>query len=222
MKLRQVGITSAESGGTLRIWRPTGLESLELRVGTSFLHAYPLHWHDDFFFSAITAGAGHFYYRGSDHLATRGTLVLVAPGEIHTHDDHDGGRSFRAMFISSAALAELASEVTQGGDPISGVPSSAFSNEGLFRTFLQLHQALDGCGNRLHRDSLLLSFLAELIPQASGERFPVPMPGRENLAVRRAREFLDQHYNREISLKELAAVANLSPHYFHVVFYCQI
>jgi hypothetical protein len=198
------------------------LESLELRVGTSFLHAYPLHWHDDFFFSAITAGAGHFYYRGSDHLATRGTLVLVAPGEIHTHDDHDGGRSFRAMFISSAALAELASEVTQGGDPISGVPSSAFSNEGLFRTFLQLHQALDGCGNRLHRDSLLLSFLAELIPQASGERFPVPMPGRENLAVRRAREFLDQHYNREISLKELAAVANLSPHYFHVVFYCQI
>jgi len=218
MNSKPANSTSPERGGALRIWRPSHLESLELHLGTSFQHSFPRHWHDDYFLSAITAGAGHFWYRGSDHLAATGTLVWVAPGEVHTHYDNAGGHSFRAISIPSSMVAELAAEVTQRADSLAGVPCSMLANAGLLRVFLQLHQALDGCGNRLERESLLLSFFAELIPQATREYFPTPALRRENLAVRRAQEFLDEYYDREVSLKDLASLANLSPHHFHGVF----
>jgi AraC-like DNA-binding protein len=207
---------------TLRIWRPAHLESLELHLGTSFHHSFPPHWHEDCFLSAITAGAGHFYYRGRDHVATPGTLVLVAPGEVHTHHDHEGGRSFRALSLPISTVAELAREVTQGADPLAAAASNIFSNGRLVRLFLALHQVLEGSGNRLQRDALLLRFFAELIPHATKQRFPVTLAGREHRAVSRARHFLDENYNREVSLKELSAVANLSANHLHGVFCRQI
>ena len=209
---------TANRSGTLRISRPTDLESVELRVGTSFRHPYPRHWHEQFFISAITAGAGRFHYRGSDHLATPGTLTLVVPGDVHAHYDCGGGRSFRSIHMQSSFVASVVSHVTQRLDSHPGFASSLIADARTFQAFLKLHRVLEAGGTRLHRESLLLRFFARLIPHVSRDSFHSSAVGRESLAVRRAQEFLNEHYNRGVSLKELAALANLSPYYFHRVF----
>lgn len=209
---------TANNSVALRIWRPVDLESLELHVGTSFQHSYPRHWHEEFFMSAITAGAGHFHYRGSDHLATPGTLVLVVPGEVHAHYDYNGGRSFRSIHMPWSFVADVSSDVTQGAGSLRGFPSSVIADARIVEGFLKLHRLLGANGTRLHRESLLLSFLAELLRQVSKEGPLRSDTGRECVAVRRAQEFLNEHYNRTVSLKDLAALANLSPYHFHRVF----
>jgi AraC-like DNA-binding protein len=88
----------------------------------------------------------------------------------------------------------------------------------IFRVFLRLHRVLEGSGPRLHRESLLLGFFAELIGRVREGGLVPSEVGREYRAVRRAQEFLNEHYDRNISLKELASIANLSPFYFHRVF----
>jgi AraC-like DNA-binding protein len=192
--------------GNLKIWRPSDLDSLELRVGTSFEHPYPRHWHEELFVSAITAGAGNFFFGGGNHLASPGTLVVVAPGEVHAHSDREGGRSFRSLSVPSCFVG------------LADFPSRVISDARIFQVFLRLHRALEGSGPRLHRESLLLGFFAELIGRVrEGDLVPSGV-GREYRAVRRAQEFLNEHYDRNVSLRELASVANLSPFYFHRVF----
>jgi AraC-like DNA-binding protein len=213
-------VTAARNPGILKIWRPEALESLELRLGTSFQQPYPRHWHEEFFISAITGGAGHFHYRGVSRIANPGTLVLVAPGEIHSHYDCNGGRSFRAIHIPWSFLIRTAADVSSREDALTALPSSMTTDATLFESFLDLHRVLESNGTRLHRESVLLDFFARLIRHVSKKDFQGPTTGRETFVVRRAREFLHEHYNREVSLKDLAAVANLSPYHFHRVF-CQ-
>jgi AraC-like DNA-binding protein len=196
---------SLEVASSLKIWRPADSEGLELRVGTSFEHPYPRHWHNDLYLSAITGGAGSFVFDGIDHVATAGTLVVVAPGEIHTHADREGGRSFRSLHAppSFAGLGDL--------------PSAAIDDPHLFRLFLRLHRAFERGETRLERDELLLALADGLLQRR--ERGLLPSGGRwERRAVRRAREYLDAHHENNVSLEALASIAGLSPFHFHRVF----
>lgn len=210
--------TSGKSAGTLRIWRPTDLESLELRVGKSFRHPYPRHWHEEFLVSAIIGGAGYFHYRGSAHLTASGSLFLVAPGEVHANYACDNGCSFRSIYIPASLVMDAASETTVHAGSLSHFFSGVIPDTKLIRVFVQLHRSLEGCGTRLHRESLLFNFLAELIPRISKELSNSPAIGRESAAVRRAQEYLNDHYDQDVSLSELAALANLSPYHFHRTF----
>jgi AraC-like DNA-binding protein len=192
--------------GSLRIWRPPDLDSVELRVGSSFEHPYPRHWHEELFVSAITGGAGRFSFRGSDHLAAPGTLVVISPGEVHAHSDCEGGRSFRSLSGPSSVV---------GGAEL---PSSLTPDPRLFGAFLELHRAFERRESRLHGESLLLGFFEGLLRRLLEKPLPAPRVGREYGSVRRAKEFLNEHYDRNVSLKDLATVADLSPFHFHRVF----
>lgn len=208
----------AKHTGSLRIWRPADHKSLELRLGTSFRHSYPRHWHDEFFISAITDGAGHFLYGGRDHLATPGTLVFVAPGEVHAHHDCNGGRSFRSLHMAPSFVAEVGSQLLQCNDPLSNFHSSLISDPDTLHLFLKLHRSLEKPGSRLHGETRILEFFTRLRRHIDKQRGNIVVPGRERAAVRCALEYLHAHYDQAISLRDLATLANMSPYYFHRVF----
>jgi transcriptional regulator GlxA family with amidase domain len=113
---------------------------------------------------------------------------------------------------------DAASQTAQPASSLPNFVSGVIPDARLIEIFLQLHRLLEGCGTRLHRESLLLDFLTELIPRISKEPSPSPAIGRESPAVGRALEYLNEHYDRRVSLNELAALANLSPYHFHRTF----
>jgi AraC-like DNA-binding protein len=191
--------------GSLEVWRPSDGSALEFRVGTSFEHPYPRHWHEELFVTAITGGAGNFLFRGTEHVATPGSLVVIAPGEVHAHSDREGGRSFRSLSGPSTFAG------------LDDSPSSVIREPRVFRAFLRFHRAVERRDTRLHQDSLLLAFSEEL-PRHTGRSRSSPRVSLEYRAVRRARELLHEHFDRNVSLQELASVANLSAFHFHRVF----
>lgn len=211
-------IETSEVPGTLRIWRPLEIKSLELHVGTSFQHSYPRHWHDEYYISAITAGAGRFFYRGKDHIATPGTLVLVAPGEVHTHSDCSGGRSFRSLHMAPSFVAQVDSELLRSRDALANFQSTVISDPGTLSLFLKLHNSLERSGTLLHHETLMLSLFTQLSRDFNRRAYNSSLAGRECVAVRRAVQFLQEHYNESISLRSLADLGNLSPYYFNRVF----
>jgi AraC-like DNA-binding protein len=218
MKLTPGDDASAKSTGMLRIWHPADLGSIELRLGTDFHHPYPRHWHDEFLISGIIGGSGYFQYRGNDHLTASGSLFLVAPGEVHANYACDEGVSFRSIYIPAELVMNAASDITQRASSLTRFFSGVIPDARLMQSFLGLHRQLEESGTRLHQESLLLKFLAELIPRISKEPAHSPAIGRESAAVRRAQEYLNDHYAREVSLSELAVLANLSPYHFHRTF----
>jgi AraC-like DNA-binding protein len=146
-----------------------------------------------------------FSYGGTSYVATPGSLVVVAPGEVHTHTDCEGGRSFRSLKVSvHEAPADL--------------PSVVMADADTFAHFLRLHLALEGQESRLHRETLLHGFLDRLVRRVRRQGVPRTGACREHSAVRRAQEFLSEHWDRNVSLRELASLAELSPFYFHRAF----
>ena len=211
-------VGNASSAGKLKIWRPAGLESVELEVGTSFQHPYPRHWHEEFFVSAITGGAGVFQFRGTNYVAGPGSVAVIAPGEVHAHHDYEGGRSFRCIHMPWPFVADFASEITQGDTRLSIFQSRIITDEKFLRSFLRFHKLFERPSTRLQRDGVWVGFFARLLQQIGDSNFRMARVSRESVSVRRAQEFLGDHYNRQVSLSDLAAQANLTPYHFHRVF----
>jgi AraC-like DNA-binding protein len=207
--------------GRLEIRRVPGLPAVELHEGAAFSHSYPRHCHDELFVTAITGGAGVFRYGRTEHRATAGTLVFIVPGEVHSHSPGRGGRSFRSLHAGSPFVSELAPELPKLAGP-GGLRSGATTEARLFRRFLGLHGVLADDRDRLHAESRLLEFFAGLVGRLPDAPEPPPPSGRERSAVRRAQEFLDESGSSPVSLRELAALAGLSPFHFHRIFRRQV
>jgi AraC-like DNA-binding protein len=205
----------ATDEGTLRIWRPSHLQSLELRLGTAFRHPYPAHWHEELLVSAITGGAGYLHHRGSSHRTTAGMLFVIAPGEVHANYPCDEGCSFRSIYAPPSVVRNGVTDLTEQVGAFPDVPSGMVGAARILRSFLRLHDALERATTPLYRDSLLLDFLAHLIGyNREGSRQQRTLCN-ESTAVRRAQEFLHEYYAERISLGDLARHVGLSPSYFH-------
>ena len=167
----------------LEISRAPGLPSVELHAGTAFAHSYPGHWHDEFFVTAITEGEGVFGYRGTEHRATRGTLVFVVPGEVHSHGSGRGGRSFRSLHAGNPLVTGLAPELPQMAGP-AGLRSFAITDATLLGEFLLLHRLLEEDGSALRKESRLLAFFVKLVGRVPDVLPPETASGQERAAVR--------------------------------------
>ncbi len=70
----------------------------------------------------------------------------------------------------------------------------------------------------LERESHFIFTLAQLIARHADGFYRWPTAPGADYAVRRAREYLETHYAKNVSLEELAAVVNLSQFHFLRVF----
>src|SRR5262249_43745113 len=75
--------------------------------------------------------------------------------------------------------------------------------------FLRFHGSLENAWD-LGRDECVASFLHELAVRHGMTRLPPLRDGNEDFAVRRTRQFLEEHYAERVSLLELAKLAGPS------------
>ena len=92
----------------------------------------------------------------------------------------------------------------------------------LAQLFLRFHQGSE-CGvSQLTQYEQLQFFLLTLIQRYSDNSSTVKAPKQERAAVRKARDYLNEHYAEHVTLKQLAQIANLSPSYFSRVFKAEV
>jgi AraC-like DNA-binding protein len=217
--MSHVPTPATPEAGRLAIRRAPGLPAVELHEGEAFAHFYPPHWHDEYFLTVITGGEGIFRCGRIEHRAPAGTLVFVAPGEVHSHAPAPGGRSFRSLHAGGSFVGELAPDLPCLA--ATRIPrSSAIRDATLAGRFLALHRLLLRDGDPIEKEARLLSFLVDLLGAVTAAIGPPSAP--ERMAVRRARERLEEPDASHLSLRELAAVAGMSPFHFHRLFRAQI
>ncbi len=206
-----------------RFWRAPDLGNLELLRATYIKHSFARHAHEGFMVGVIEQGGCRFYYRGSFHVAAAGSLVFINPGEPHDGTGADAASmTYRALYPEVALLQHAASELAgrQRGVPYFSEPVTA--DEPLSRLVCSLHQTLEAAVSPLERESRFLETFAHVIGRYAEHR-PVPFSlGQEHQAIRRARDYLEASYDEQVTLAQLASVANLSPFHFLRVFRAEI
>jgi AraC-like DNA-binding protein len=186
--------------------RPAHRTGIELYRAHIVRHAFEPHTHDAFGLGAIETGAERFRYRGSEHLAPAGSLVLMNPDELHTgRAGHEGGWRYRMVYLDPEVVEHVTGE--RGWWFADAVRHDGPRARRVGLLLDRLWHAED----TLAFDGLLLTLLTEFRAHA---RTPRPAPAEGALRFAPVIEFMREHLHRTITLDELAAVAGLSPFHF--------
>ena len=199
------------------VWRPADLAGVEVRSGVAVTEPYPRHWHEEYQFCFIQAGGGELFYRGSHHDTPQTSLFVVHPGEVHANHTATGC-SFRSIYVAPELIRAAAFGLDERAQALPFFPDPMIFDAEVTAAYLALHHALASPAATLERESLMMELLTMLVARHA-QVGPRPVRGgREHGAVSRVREYIVEHHARNVTLGELAQVANLSPFHLTRVF----
>lgn len=203
----------------IEVWRPSDLTQLELRRGFGVARPVPRHWHEEYQLCLIQSGPSELKYRGSSLPTPPASLFMIYPGEVHSNRAYDSkGCSYRTLFLETELMRRAGVEVYGRDAGLPFFPTAVVFDGDVLGQYMNLHLALELPSSSLEREVLLLNFLAVLVARFAENRPPIRSFGLERQAVRRARDYLSEHYAENVSLERLARIANLSPFHFNRVF----
>ena len=200
----------------VKFWRDPALDNLELLHARYITHAFAPHTHEGYVIGAVEQGAEQFTYRKNRHVADTGSIVLINPGEVHTGSSAtEDGWMYRTLYPSAELLQRAVSDIVGRERDLPFFAEPVMYDPELRAEILLTHRVLEGPTSALERESRLLWTLARLIVRYADDRPQVGAPPKEHRGVQRVRAYLDEHYAENVSLAQLAALAQLSP--FHLL-----
>lgn len=199
------------------VWRLDDLAGVELRSGVAVTEPYPRHWHEEYQFCLIQTGGGELHYRGARHDTPSTSLFIVHPGEVHSNHT-EIGCSFRSIYVEPELIRGVVSDVAGFKQNLPFFPNPLIYDKEIIAGYLSLHLSRKNDATTLERESAVIEMLTKLFTRYAQEKPRLKLPGKEHKAVKKAREYITEYQDQNISLKELARLSNLSPFHLTRVF----
>lgn len=183
-----------------------GVDGVELYRAQLVHHAFEPHTHEGYGLGVIDTGVERFRYKGSDHLAPAGSLILMNPDTLHTGEAAtQAGWRYRMAYIHPDLMRA-----------VTGRPPGLFAEPVRFdparaAAVAQVLQALWEPGPELHTQGLLLTLLDLLQPLSEARATPTPSGAPR---FDRVLACMQDRLADELRLAELAQEAQLSPYHF--------
>lgn len=200
-----------------KIWRTDGLNAEFLR-GRFIDFSYAMHTHDKICLSLITDGAIRIRMRGQEFTARKGDLYAIDADVPHAGSPVDGeGWSLRTLYVDFDAVNEWVCDNPYHSQTRS-ISGPIIRDPLLTDMFSGLHVHAEASSAPLVRGQAAAEFADYFLSRHVKERLRESPGGTESKAVRRAREFLMQRLDEQVSLQDIAAVSELTPYRIYRAF----
>lgn len=199
-------------GGFGNMWVAADLGGMEMLQARFDRRTCPRHSHDTYAIGGVRGGVNRFHYRGASHDAVAGMICTVTIDEVHTCDvPVDEGMAYRCIYPSAGQLAEAAAEMA--GRPVAWTLAlpPVIDDPVAFRLLDRLFDAQLAAAPVLSRQSLLFAVLARLIALHAERRVGPDAARAGTQALARARDYLHENIEENVSLSGLAEVAGIGP-----------
>jgi len=196
------------------VWRPGHMGGVEVVRGIATPHNAPRHFHEELEIGLRQGGGWEYHHQGAWHAVAPGALVLTPPGDVHmVRTSREAADTvFYGLRLDADLLRRAATDVAGHPRRVPDFATPLAHDRDARRLLLRLVSALEeeSAATRLEQDARLQDALEHLILRYGVERL-VPRPvGAERGAVRRARQYIEEHAERAVTLAELARVTDLS------------
>jgi AraC-like DNA-binding protein len=197
-----------------RYYRRPALHDLEVLHARFIEHRFARHSHDYYVIGYVESGVQTFSYRGARHLTPAGQVFLVNPGEAHTGEAATpAGYVYRTVYPRPAFLRDMAEELGAHGDP-PWLRLAVVRDRELAARLVRFHQSVAEAASSLSIESHLVAAVSHLIRRYADGYRRHDRRMDERAAIRTAREYIDGHYDQDVSLATLSVLVQLSPYYF--------
>ena len=195
--------------------RSQHLQSIELVHNVSKGYSLPRHFHEELELGIRQGNGWQFNYRGTTHSVPANALVITQPGETHQANYmSDRDCTLRGLRVSADLFQQVTVEIAGCDTEMPFFPMPLVYDREFNIQFIRVYQALARSISQIEQQTLILDLLVRLILRyAKNPPRPAKL-GDEIQPVNRVRAYIEEHFDREVSLEELARVANLSS--FHL------
>lgn len=209
---RDHGDEPFSQGDYARIWRNARLEGVELFRGSYRNYEFARHFHRVPAIGVVDRGSMSSYLRRGNHVLGAGTVLLLNPGEIHAPAPaNELGWGLRMFYLEEKLFASVslnfASQPLRFRRPF-------VQDQELASKLFQLHVELEGDGDTLRFESLLLAIFSRLAERHAEAVGDLPVYKSDKGRIDLARQYLEAHYKEKIGVNELAEISSLSPSHF--------
>lgn len=173
------------------------------------------HVHETFCIGVIEEGVQRFYRTGGEHVAPKGDIILVNADEIHTGSPGvETGWAYRAIYPHPDLMRLLSRDLINANGTVPWFPEAVVHDPGLAEQFRLVFNLLTRDGDKLLKESLLLSSIASLVmrhgrtPALARELPSVGHP------IHMIKDLIASCPEEDYSLGQLAEMAHLSPWHF--------
>lgn len=174
------------------------------------------HCHESYTVSVIKTGIQKFYRSGEQHFAPEHSIILVNADDVHTGQAADGiGWSYQAIYPLESHFKKLALDIGWGNNFAPYFPKAVVYDPELAQEFRHLFNCLYHESNKLFREACLNSALTKLMVKHGRSRKTLPNEQTNKQALIKAKQYLNNHLNDNVSLEELSNEVNMSA--YHLV-----
>ncbi|WP_183897531.1 AraC family transcriptional regulator [Rhizobium skierniewicense] len=195
---------------TTRFWRDGRFDGMECLSATFLTHEYSPHAHETFSIGAIESGLQISTIQGTTEQTGPGHLYLINPDDIHDGAPGGCGYRYRMIYPTIALLRNVIEDVT--GRAFHGTPSFPrfLPYDPQMATAFQIaHHRMEMKVGALEADEGMYCVMAELF-RRYGSSIILPLEKSEKTAVHTTRDYLNDNFDVDIGLEELAKTAGLS------------
>jgi AraC-like DNA-binding protein len=189
-----------------RISLVPSMHNLEIAETTYIDHEFPRHLHETYVIEVVEKGNVAFECNGKSYLASKESIILIDPGEVHTGRSADGEAvAYRSFHPTKEWMNWISNE-----EHLITFKSVTFENRPIARALTDAHKAFQKNEDSLQAEGLISFAFSKLLGEQTGT---LPSFGAPQ-SIRRAKEYLEDEYSRSVRLSELAETAGLSLFYF--------
>jgi AraC-like DNA-binding protein len=211
-------VTSASNpqAADARMWRAADLGGLELLRATLSEFAFRPHAHEEFFIALTEGGLATPTYRRNTHVIGPGDLIVLNPEEAHAGGPMaEGSWTYRALYPGPDLMRQVMAEFPGHRSTIPTFGGDLVRDREVAARLRRFHGLSERPGaSMLQREAQLTQALVLLVGRHAAPPQAPRSPGREPTAVRRSREYLEEHATESVTLAALARFAGLSA--FHL------
>lgn len=192
-----------------RFWRASGLNGLSLLRAELTDQEFPPHVHDALVIAVTEEGGAIVRNRGAAENASPAQVIVTNPGEPHSGDM--GASAFwryRGLYFEAKALAQLRRILSTPNQPYFHDP---VVDEGLARSLLRMHQALESAGEDGFRAEEELAHTMGVLYARHGDARPQAPPAtRDRALLERAKAILKERHAQALTLDAVAREVGLT------------
>jgi AraC-like DNA-binding protein len=205
-----------------QIWHNAQVE-INLLQAFYVHHAYPRHSHDYYVVCLIEQGRQSFTHEGFKYGTPPGGVILINPEAVHTGEAADPqGFQMRSLYPTLSHMQMAAFELTGRHQTLPRFKDVRVDHDWARESVLALHKTLAQGEDALECESSFIWTLAQLLQRYADLRCSEQRLGKEQKAIQRARQVIDECFAEGISLTQLAAHVALSPYYLLRAFRAEV
>ena len=190
----------------------SGIEAIS---GRHITNEFRRHIHKTYIIGIVEQGRRIITHPDGTAKIPENEIFIINPGQVHSCSSEDrSGHSYKILSVPSPAMASIASEISEQKEKRPYFNKVRYQENGLSKRLMGLFGVIEHPDSDIDVESHLYAFLSHLLICFSASPPLIRRTGEQRDSIKRVCDYMGRHFRENLSLKELAGIACLSPFHF--------